>query len=76
MYLVVIIFWNGDNYDPQIQNICRMSRWVKTSGLWEATFVRVKLFLAVVLSWDLERCEKILRIFANTADNLSSDPST
>ena len=58
MYLVVIIFWSGDIYDPQIQNICRMSRSVKTSGLWEATSVRVKLFLAVVLSWDLERCEQ------------------
>ena len=56
--------------------MCRMSRSVKTSGPWEAIFVRGKLFLAAVLSWDLERCEQILRIFANTADNLSSDTSS
>ena len=56
--------------------MCRMSRWVKISGPWEAISVRGKLFLAVVPSWDLERCEHILRIFANTADNLSSDTSS
>ena len=41
-----------------MHNICRMLRSVKTSGLWGAISVRAKLFLAVVLSWDLERCEQ------------------
>ena len=52
--------------------MCRKWRLARTSAPWAATSWRGKLSWAVVLSWDLERCEQILRIFANIL--LTSDP--